>query len=215
MAEATTVDAGIPGMFVNPEVPLDSLPGTETLDWAPLHPRFARRLQVSALIRAVLIIGAWSAFHLRVVPFVAEFLPWLATLGWTTIGAFCLWSLVWPLVAVPRRGYVVSEKDLLYKSGVLWRSVKAFPFNRVQHTKLDSTPLDPAVRPVEPVGLPGGGGRGSPDPGSGTGDGRAAAGVHLGADRGGRGGGIQGHGRRAGSRSRLETNPEAAEDPGR
>ena len=142
MTESTTIEAGPPGMFVNPEVPVDSLPGTEALDWAPLHPRFARRLQVAALIRAVLIVGAWSAFHIRVVPFIAERLPLLAMLGWTTIGAFCLWSLAWPVIAVPRRGYVVREKDLLYRSGVLWRSVKAFPFNRVQHTKLDSTPLD-------------------------------------------------------------------------
>lgn len=142
MPESTTVDTGIPGMFVNPEVPLDSLPGTESLEWTPLHPRFARRLQVAALIRGVFIVGAWSAFHLRVLPFVAEQLPWLAALAWTLIGAFCLWSLLWPVIAVPRRGYVVRDKDLLYKSGVLWRSVKAFPFNRVQHTKLDSTPLD-------------------------------------------------------------------------
>ena len=42
----------------------------------------------------------------------------------------------------PGRGYVVRDKDLLYKTGVLWRSVQAFPFNRVQHTKLASTPLD-------------------------------------------------------------------------
>ena len=142
MPDSTTVDAGVPGMFVNPEVPLDSLPGTETLEWTPLHPRFARRLQVAALIRAVLIIGGWSAFHLRVLPFIAERLPWLPVFAWVIIGAFCLWSLVWPAIAVPRRGYVVRDKDLLYRSGVLWRSVKAFPFNRVQHTKLDSTPLD-------------------------------------------------------------------------
>ncbi len=145
MADSTTVDAGVPGMFVNPEIPLDSLPGTESLEWTPLHPRFARRLQVAALIRAVFIVGAWSAFHFAVLSgatFIAEYLPWLPALAWTIISAFCLWSLVWPLVAVPRRGYVVRDKDLLYRSGVLWRSVKAFPFNRVQHTKLDSTPLD-------------------------------------------------------------------------
>ncbi len=142
MPDSTTDDTGVPGMFVNPVVPLASLPGTESLEWTPLHPRFARRLQAGALIRAVLIVGAWSAFHLRVVPFIAERVAWLPVFAWTIVSAFCLWSLVWPAVAVPRRGYVVRDKDLLYKSGVLWRSVKAFPFNRVQHTKLDSTPLD-------------------------------------------------------------------------
>ena len=145
MTDSISPETEETGMFVNPAVPLDSLPGTESLEWTPLHPRFARRLQVAALIRSVVIAGAGAAFHLLVIariPPITENLPWLPAFGWTVIGTFCLWSILWPAVAVPRRGYVVRDKDLLYKSGVLWRSVKAFPFNRVQHTKLDSTPLD-------------------------------------------------------------------------
>lgn len=133
-------------MFVNPEVPLDSLPDTETVDWAPLHPRFARRLQVAALLRAIIIVAVGAAyqflFFASALQSVEERLPWLSAFVWAVIGTYCLWSLAWPAIAVPRRGYVVREKDLLYRSGVLWRSVKAFPFNRVQHTKIDSTPLD-------------------------------------------------------------------------
>lgn len=133
-------------MFVNPEVPLDSLPGTETVDWAPLHPRFARRLQVAALLRAIIIVAVGAAyqflFFASALQSIEERLPWLSAFVWGVIGTYCLWSLAWPAIAVPRRGYVVREKDLLYRSGVLWRSVKAFPFNRVQHTKIDSTPLD-------------------------------------------------------------------------
>lgn len=145
MNDSISPDTEETGMFVNPAVPLDSLPGTESLEWTPLHPRFPRRLQVAALIRSVVIAGAGAAFHLLVIariPPITENLPWLPALGWTVIGTFCLWSLVWPAIAVPRRGYVVRDKDLLYKSGVAWRSVKAFPFNRVQHTRIDNTPLD-------------------------------------------------------------------------
>ncbi len=145
MAESATVDPGVPDMFVNPEVPLDSLPDAETLDWTPLHPRFARRFQTAALIRVVVVgavVGTCQFLFVAGNSFMAERLPWLPALAWTIIGAFGVWSLVWPLVATPRRGYVAREKDLLYKSGVFWRSVKAFPLNRVQHTMIDSTPLD-------------------------------------------------------------------------
>ncbi len=127
-------------MFVNPEVPLDSLPGTEKLAWNPLHPRFARRLQLGALFRAILIAAAWGAIHYFGV--IWEQVPWAPPLIWALFGVFALWSILWPLVSVPRRGYIVRERDILYRSGVFWRSVRAFPFNRVQHTKLDSTPLD-------------------------------------------------------------------------
>jgi len=46
------------------------------------------------------------------------------------------------LISVPRRGYVVRDKDIVFKSGVIWRSVTAIPFNRVQHVETSNTPLD-------------------------------------------------------------------------
>ena len=92
---------------------------------------------------------------------ISEFFPWLAAFLWTGLGVFCVCSILWPLIAVPRRGYVVREKDLLYKSGVLWRSVRAFPFNRVQHTKLHSNPLDRRFGLASLSVFPAGGGLGN------------------------------------------------------
>jgi len=37
---------------------------------------------------------------------------------------------------------VVRDKDIVFRSGVIWRSVTAVPFNRVQHVETSSTPLD-------------------------------------------------------------------------
>lgn len=154
-----------PSFFLNGEVPLDALPGAETVDWLPLHPRFARRLQVGAVIRSVAYVAAAVAFQMAISPrnraAISESLPWLPPFLWTVLGIFCVWSVLWPLIAVPRRGYVVREKDLLYKSGVLWRSVKAFPLNRVQHTKLHSTPLDRRFGVASLSVFPAGGGLGN------------------------------------------------------
>lgn len=133
-------------MFSNPEVPHESLPGTDDLDWHPLHPRFVRRLQLGAVVR-VLVIGAVGfAAHLLATGgdsaalglFADRLLP-VAVAG---LGLFAALTIVWPVTAVPRRGYVVRENDILYRTGVLWRSVVAVPFNRVQHTKVDSGLLD-------------------------------------------------------------------------
>ena len=50
--------------------------------------------------------------------------------------------LLWPTISVPRRAYVVRDKDMVFRSGVIWRSVTAIPFNRIQHVETSSTPLD-------------------------------------------------------------------------
>ena len=133
-------------MFINPEVPLESLPGADHLDWHPLHPRFVRRLQVGALLRVLVIgaIGTVAYFLMQGGDSAAmgRFADWLLPFALVAFGLFTASILFWPMIAVPRRGYVVREKDILYKTGVLWRSVKAVPFNRVQHTKIDSGLLD-------------------------------------------------------------------------
>ena len=131
-------------MFVNPEVPLDSLPGVEGLDWQPLHPRFVRRLQAGALFRVLVFVGIVGGAQLTATGAAGAAGPpeWLSSLAWTLIAALAMGWLGWPAIAVPRWGYVVREQDIVYKSGVLWQSVKAVPFNRVQHTKIDSSPLD-------------------------------------------------------------------------
>ena len=133
-------------MFVNPEVPLESLPSADHLDWHPLHPRFVRRLQVGALLRVLVIGTIGVAAYFLLTSADAEVLGRFATrlvpAALTAFAVFAAWLMVWPVIAVPRRGYVVRDKDILYKSGVLWRSVKAVPFNRVQHTKIDSGLLD-------------------------------------------------------------------------
>ena len=46
------------------------------------------------------------------------------------------------MISVPKKGYAVRDKDIVYKSGVFWRSVTTIPFNRIQHVEKSSTPLD-------------------------------------------------------------------------
>ena len=129
-------------MFVNPEVPLDSLPRAEHVDWHALHARFARCLQVKWLIAAVVPLAVLGGLYaLSVYRFGLS--PW-----WTASAVAllaCAWiaiCLTWPLVVVPRRGYAVRDKDILYKSGVWWQSVQVVPFNRVQHAVRGSGPLE-------------------------------------------------------------------------
>jgi len=133
-------------MFVNSEITPELLPSAEEVGWQPLHPHFARRLQVGVFLRVLVFAGIGTAVHYMVaagpMAVLLRAVPWLPLFAWGAFAALSLWALVWPAIAVPRRGYAVREQDILYRSGVLWRSVRAVPFNRVQHTKTDSTPLD-------------------------------------------------------------------------
>lgn len=130
-------------MFVNPEVALESLPSADALDWLALDPAFVRCQQAKALLRWVvvaIVAGVASGMALVFDTRAPELK--LILVGWGAIALFAARALVWPLLDVPRRGYVVRDKDLVYKAGVLWRSVKAVPYSRVQHAETASGPVD-------------------------------------------------------------------------
>lgn len=133
-------------MFANAQVPAEALPDAEHIDWQPLHPHFARRLQAGVLLRVLVFAGMGAGLHYGVatggMAVLIRAAPLLPTVAWTVFAVISLWALAWPAIAVPYRGYAVRDRDVLYRSGVLWRSVRAVPFNRVQHTRTDSTPLD-------------------------------------------------------------------------
>lgn len=40
------------------------------------------------------------------------------------------------------KSYALRKKDIIYKSGWLWRSVTTVPFNRVQHVSIDQGPVE-------------------------------------------------------------------------
>ena len=126
-------------MFENAEISLEHLPGADELEWQALDPRFVKRLQVSGLIGAAIMTGAVLALHLVQARIGGHFpvgIAWLAP----AVAVFS--GLIWPRISVPRKGYAVRDKDIVYKSGVFWRTVTAVPFNRVQHVETGSTPLD-------------------------------------------------------------------------
>ena len=141
-------------MLVNPQVPSAAIPTADAVDWEPLHPRYARRLQAGALIRFGVLALVLTAAHLLLrlaaahvlrlggPEVLAEIAIWSPRILWTAFGLFAVRALVWPVVAVPRCGYAVRERDVLYRSGVLWRSASLVPFNRVQHTQVASGLLD-------------------------------------------------------------------------
>ncbi len=124
-------------MFDNIEIPLDELPSLARLDWQPLEPAYRSRLIVDRLI-TIAFMAAGLVFLAAVVKIPQ---PAIVALGAGAMLAAVI-MLIWPFVALPRMGYVVRDKDLVFRNGVLFRQVTAVPYNRIQHVETSSSPLD-------------------------------------------------------------------------
>lgn len=124
-------------MFQNPEISLDALPACSDLQWQALDPAFKRLRQLQAAI--VIGIAAMPILVTTILAGLDLFQAVLIWLPWAAVGTVLL---TWPALALPKRGYVVRDKDILFRHGVIWRSVTAVPFNRIQHVETSNTPLD-------------------------------------------------------------------------
>lgn len=130
-------------MFENPEIAHDDLPQADSVTWLGMDEKFVRRLLTqTALALVFVIIGLGGLQFVFSVAFADDNMDisfgWL----WLLIPVVAVPLLVWPLISVPRKGYAIRDKDIIYKSGVFWHTVTAIPFNRIQHVEKSSTPLD-------------------------------------------------------------------------
>lgn len=124
-------------MFQNPEIALGELPNADGVQWEPLHPLYARAIRVASAIVFTIIAVVITALNLvpniPLAPIVAMYL---------VLAVAVAVVMAIPGISVRRRGYVLRDKDILFRKGVIWRSVTAIPFNRIQHVETSSTPLD-------------------------------------------------------------------------
>ena len=130
-------------MFENAEIAPADLPRVETVSWQSMDPRFIRRKLTEAAIGLVFMVIA-TAVTQQI--FQAAFANDNLDAGFVWLWLFLLGvaipSIAWPMISVPKKAYAVRERDIIYKSGVFWRTVTAIPFNRIQHVEKSSTPLD-------------------------------------------------------------------------
>lgn len=130
-------------MFQNDEILPEDLPSIDTIDWRGMDPKLLRRnLTASAIALILVVVGVGFLHTIFGIAFGNENpeirLGWL----WLLPVVIAVPLLGWPPVSVPKKGYAVRDKDIIYKNGVFWRTVTAIPFNRIQHVEKSSTPLD-------------------------------------------------------------------------
>jgi uncharacterized protein len=125
--------------FSNAAIEVASLPKAEDVTLQPIEPSYWKVLQFSWLIStlAVLIAGAAAFFFIKKLHSV----PLIATIA----GLWLLWAALryWlQQKAFQRKAYAIREKDVLYRTGYIIRTLHVCPFNRIQHCSVHSGLLE-------------------------------------------------------------------------
>lgn len=120
--------------FTNTTIDLDALPKYEEVVFQKLQPKYRNVIVINLMIFTLIVLGAVA------VTFVSGY-----SSNETDLGAgFYITILVATLIIISlsfwmnrisfqKRGFVIREKDLLYRSGILSTTTTIVPFNRIQH----------------------------------------------------------------------------------
>ena len=123
----------------NPQIMNHELPKVEQLVFQPLEKDYLRVLIWSAIIRNlifgfILLVASFS------MPYDVPELLIKLVFAWFAI--YVIWTFVSTIQGFKHKAYALRDKDIVYKSGWLWKSMTTTPFNRVQHITLDQGPIE-------------------------------------------------------------------------
>ena len=119
--------------FTNSVLLPGDLPGINTEDFNPLDKKYLKIIFIRIAIFALLLAGGLISFLI----FSDEILPGLILAAIiSAIAILILYSVVISILGFPKKGYLLRERDISYKTGIIYYKQISVPFNRVQHVEV-------------------------------------------------------------------------------
>ncbi len=118
--------------FTNEQIHTKDLPSIQQVEFKGLHKDYLTveliwsSILLIILIVVVTITMGWNVWQL------ASWMRILAVIGALVLAVGVIWLTI---VAFQRKKYALRQRDIIYQSGLIWRSLTAVPFNRIQHAQ--------------------------------------------------------------------------------
>jgi uncharacterized protein len=119
-------------LFANAQIDLARLPRVAGVDWSKLERAYLRVQMLSLWFFRLLILGIFL-FTLGVQGDIPLWLMGAISGGWILL---LLLSTYIVYRAFRIKGYAVRQRDLMYRSGLLFRKTTVIPYSRIQHSEV-------------------------------------------------------------------------------
>ena len=125
--------------FENQEIDISGLPHIAEATFQKLSRNYVSVRYIGNTIFFLLLLGGLFGVYLET-PIVTDY----PTLWYALLAFWCFWmitSFILVKLGYDIRGYVLREKDIVHRKGVLYKSTTTIPFNRVQHCEISQGPI--------------------------------------------------------------------------
>ena len=123
-------------LFLNPTIDIGQLPHAEQSERNPLSSTYLKIQFLGLAITMAILVAPGLIMMGAGAPSMAYYLFFA---GW---GLLLILRLIIIPLGFKKKSYSIRDKDITYRSGLLWHSVTTIPFQRVQHCEVNRGPLD-------------------------------------------------------------------------
>lgn len=130
--------------FSNVPIDFDSIPQAEYVDFLPINRKFLGiKIVNDILVWILLLVGiiAFKMFSSKPIPFLNDY--YFYFIG--GIGVLCFLTVLMDVLGFQWKGYVLREKDVIYRTGLIFRKIVHIPYNRIQHAEVNQGVLERAL----------------------------------------------------------------------
>lgn len=127
-------------LFINDQVAVEGLPRTKDLVLIPLEQDYLIVTMIGVgIFDTIMSLAAVVFFFATAGSEVPEFVRYMVP---GILLSIVLLSIILAYKGFYYKAYALRQKDIIYKSGYIWRTQTAVPFNRVQHCEVNHGPID-------------------------------------------------------------------------
>lgn len=119
--------------FSNSIIPPENLPTLEVANFNPIDPKYLKLIYIRLAIASVIMLLAGLGFGFLAKNEFPMYALWIIG-GFILIGFICLFVIT--RLSFRHRGYLLREKDIAYKQGLIRFTLTSIPHNRIQHVEL-------------------------------------------------------------------------------
>ncbi len=130
-------------MFENIEINISELPKVNSDSFIPLEKNYRTVILLKAIILSTLVTAAFVLFYMNKSSKIPD-LIW--TIIFIALVIFVLSNILIAYLGFKKKKYKLRQYDIVYKTGLLWRSETSIPFVRVQHSEVIQGPIERLFR---------------------------------------------------------------------
>lgn len=127
--------------FSNVPIDFDSIPQAEYIDFLPIKRKYLFiKIANDIFLWIILLLGivGFRMFSSKPISFLNEYYYFF--IG--AIGLLCFFTVLMDIAGFQWKGYVLREKDIIYRTGLIFRKIVHIPYNRIQHAEVNQGVLE-------------------------------------------------------------------------